>query len=49
MKIGTLTQIATLSGDIVKIFDFSKNKDGGGSHLEKSQKLRYHSIGLAHL
>jgi len=49
MKFGKLTHIGPLQGYIVKFFNFSKNKDGGGSHLEKSQKLRYHSIGLADL
>jgi len=41
--------LAPYRGHIVNIFYFSKNQDGGGSHLEKSQKLRYHSIGLAYL
>jgi len=30
----------------VKISNFSKNQDGGGSHLEKSQKSRFHSNGF---
>jgi len=36
-------------GQIVKISNFVKNQDGGGSHLEKSQKSRYHSNGLTDL
>jgi len=35
-------------GHIVNL-PYFKNQGGGGSHLEKSQKLRYHSIGLADL
>jgi len=49
MKFGKLTQIGTLQGAYRKNFQFHKNQDGDGSHLEKSQKLLYHSIGLANL
>jgi len=38
-----------LQGQTIKISNISKNQDGGGSHLEKSQKLRYHNKGLADL
>jgi len=49
MKFGTLTQIGPLQGTDRENFQFFKNQDGGGSHLEKSQKSRYHSSGLTDL
>jgi len=49
MKFGTVTQIAPYRGHIVKITNFSKKQDGGGRHLEKSQKSRYHNKGLTDL
>jgi len=37
------------TGGILLKFSIFQNQNGGGSHLEKSQKSRYHSIGLADL
>jgi len=39
----------TPTGGISLKFSIFQNQDGGGSHLKKSQKLRYHCIGLADL
>jgi len=36
-------------GRSLKLPIFQKKQDGGGSHLEKSQKSRYHSNGLTDL
>jgi len=49
MIFSEMTQIGPLQKAYRKNFQFFKNQDGGGSYLEKSQKLRYHSIGLADL
>jgi len=38
-----------LTGGTLLEFSSFQKKDGGGSHLEKSQKLRYHSNGLTDL
>jgi len=46
MKFGTLTQIGPIQGADRENFQFFKNQDGGGSHLEKSQKSRFHSNGF---
>jgi len=48
MKFGTVTQIAPDRGHTDKISNFSK-KDGGGRHLEKTHKSRYHNNRLADL
>ena len=47
MKFGTVTQIGPDRGKTVKISNISKKQDGGGRHLEKPQKSRYHNNGLA--
>jgi len=47
MKFGTMTQIGLYSGKVVKISNFIQ--DGGGRHLEKSQKSRYLRNGLTDL
>ena len=36
-------------GQAVKMLNFSKKTDGGGRHLEKPQKSRYHNNGLTDL
>jgi len=41
--------LAPGSGSTVKNVDFLKIQDGGGRHLEKSQKLRYLRKGLTDL
>jgi len=37
MKFGTMTQIGHLQGTYRQNFEFFKNQDGGGRHLEKPQ------------
>jgi len=49
MKFGTVTQIGHLQGTYRQNFEFFKNQDCGGRHLEKPQKSRYHNNGLADL
>jgi len=41
--------LASYSGSTVKISNFLKIQDGGGRHLEKSQKPRYLRNGLTDL
>jgi len=41
--------LAPYSGKVVKNFEFLKIHDGGGRHLEKSQKSRYLRNGLTDL
>jgi len=41
-----MTQIGPLKGTYRQNFEFFKNQHGGGRHLEKPQKSRYHSNGL---
>jgi len=45
MKFGTVTQIGPDRGQTVKISNISKKQDGGGRHLEKPHKSRYHNKG----
>jgi len=49
MKLGQMTQIGPIHGSGHYNFELFKNQDGGGSHLEKSQKSRYHNNGLVDL
>ena len=49
MKFGTVTQIGRLQGTDRLNFEFFKNQDGGGRHLEKPQKLRYLRNGFTDL
>ena len=46
MKYGMMMQIGPLQGTDSWNLEFFKNQDGGGRHLEKSQKSRYHNNGL---
>ena len=45
-EICIMTQIGPLKGTCRQNFEFFKNQHGGGRHLEKPQKSRYHSNGL---
>jgi len=47
MKCGTVTQIGPRQVTHRENFQFKKKQDGGGRHLEKPQKSRYHNNGLA--
>jgi len=48
MKFGMMTQIGPRQGHAVKISNLKK-QDGGGRHLEKPHKSRYHNKGLTDL
>jgi len=50
-KLGMVTQIGPPTGDTPLKFPifFKKKQDGGGRHLEKQHKSRYHNNGLAGL
>jgi len=49
MKFSMMTHISPWHRMNRKIFEFLKIQDGGGRHLEKSQKSRYLCNGLTDL